>query len=120
MNLRNLAGAVLLCLFPASAAFAGPAACLSREALADAIASRLPQAKLMTLEGGEARLFLAELNRLPPATALKADMILVVEPDADAGATLVILFERGCARSTGSLPRGAARQLMAVSARNGA
>lgn len=118
-GLRNLAGALALCLLSSASAMAADQSCATRAALAVLIAERLPQARVMVLEKAEARLFLATVNRIAPVP-LTADEIVIVDGAPAAPAVRVVLFEAGCMTRVGNLPRAVVRAILIAIARGGA
>jgi hypothetical protein len=116
MRLRLAVAAMALCLLVSTAT----AACISRSEFVSLLAARLPQAEVTLLEGDRARMFLASLNRLPPATALSADEIVIIHQGPAAPALRIVLFENGCITRIGILPRALLRKLMNELARSGA
>jgi hypothetical protein len=87
--------------------------CFTRAALDQWIASNAPLAKVVTLAGEEARLFMAGLNARPPQTSFEADEIALVDLPEDAATVRVGLFRRGCLAHAGRMPRAMLRALLA-------
>jgi hypothetical protein len=119
-NLRFLAGALALCVALPTAVLAEGETCTTRDQLSALIAERLPQAKVVTLGGSEARMFMATFNRLPPATEMAADEIVIVDQASGMPIVRVVLFERGCMKRIGALPRGMVQALLNAVTRGGA
>ncbi len=115
-NLRYLAGALVLWLsiVPANAN------CMSREQLAAVITQRLPEAKVITIEGAEAKIFMAAFNRLPPATAFAAATVVIIDQAAGLPAVRVAFLDHGCLVRLGLMPRQVLRGLLAAIANSGA
>lgn len=87
--------------------------CFSRAALADWLAHNLPQAKVSSLAGDEARLFMVALNARPPRTHHEADEVVIVDTPEDALTVRVGLFRGGCLVQAGRMPRAVLRSLLA-------
>lgn len=115
-NLRYLAGALALWLV------IGPAhaECVGREQFSSVLAQRLPQAKVMTIEGAEARIFMAAFNRLPPATAFAAETVVIIDQAAQLPAVRFAFFDHGCLVRLGLMPRDVLRGLLAAISNSGA
>ena len=116
LKLRWLAGALAL-LFISTSADAAGTACTTRGELMAFLAERFPLAKVAGLSEGDARLFMASLNRLPPVTTLSADEVVIADVGEAETGLRVALFEGGCMTRMGLLPRPVVRQILAAIAR---
>lgn len=88
------------------------ARCLPRNEVAAAISQQPPGAKTALLTGEEAAAFVAAYNAEPPATALHADEVLLIDIAGEPAITRAVLFERGCLTRAGAMPRRLVKSLL--------
>jgi hypothetical protein len=91
--------------------------CHTPTELIEQTSTRFPGAVVERIKGDSAKVFVEELNKIPPVTALVADEVYISDVVPSAPFVFAFLFNDGCGVASGKLLRTNLKEIMNIVSR---